>query len=207
MFITFEGCEASGKSTQCAILRDFFIRNGKDNKDVICTKEPGGTILADKIRNILLEDEIIDPMTEFLLLSAARRDHVTQIRKDIFAGKILISDRFSDSSIAYQGYYKGLDIDFILETTKYITQDLQPNITFLLDVEVKTAVDRMKISNKHNNFYDEKGIDFHQKIKNGFLKIAEQEANKKRIVIIDANQDEIHVSKQIIAELYSRKLI
>ena len=192
MFITFEGCEASGKSTQAQRLKERLLGAGVS---AIYTKEPGGTDLANKIRNIVLEEEIEDPMTEFLLISAARNDHVKYIKRCILEGNIVISDRFSDSSIAYQGYCKNLDMDFIKEVNSRILHDVTPDITFLLDIDLQQIEARIESSISHNNFYDNKSSDFHLKIKNAFLDIAKAHAD--RIFVIDANGTEEEVAERI----------
>ncbi len=193
MFISFEGCEASGKSTQAAILRDHITSLGKE---VFLTKEPGGTELAEQIRQILLAKEIRDPLTELLLLSAARRDHIAQIKKELSLGKVVISDRFADSSLAYQGYAKGIDINFIQELTSLISDNFQPDITLLLNADLPVVESRLKKENRsNNNFYDEKNIDFHNKIKLGFLEIAK--LYPERIIVIDSNNSVTKVAQEI----------
>jgi dTMP kinase len=192
MFITFEGCEASGKSTQAAILRDYFIYEGRK---VFFTKEPGGTALAEQLREIILKSEIKDVLTEFLLLSAARRDHVMKIRKKLEEGCVVISDRFYDSSVVIQGLAKNLDEDFVLGVTKHLLDGVSPDVTFVLDVSVDTLRERLEVSSRKRNFYDEKEPDFHRKVKEGFLSIAKKDP--KRIVVVDADQDVYSIAAQI----------
>ena len=199
MFITFEGCEASGKSTQSQILSDSLRSAGYKT---VLTKEPGGTELANDMRQILLKDEVDDAMTEFLLLSVARRDHVKLIKRQLSEGKIVISDRFSDSSLAYQGYAKGLDIEVIKNITHYITEGLVPDITFLLDVDLEDLRGRVKSSTKHDNFYDNKEIKFHEAVKFGFLKVAEM--YKDRFVVINASSPRETVTKEIFDTILER---
>lgn len=191
-FISIEGCDGSGKTTQARILQQTLIQKGKE---VILTKEPGGSKFGDMIRDILLSSEIYDSMTEFLLLSAARRDHILQIKQHLAAKRIVITDRFSDSSIAYQGYAKGLDISQIELITKIITENFMPDITILLDVNLDIMQSRMKKSIDHKTFYDMKGVDFHKKVKDGFLSIAER--YPKRIIIVDANRSVLEISDEI----------
>ena len=205
LFITFEGCEASGKSTQCSLLFERLLSAGYK---VWLTKEPGGTPLANRIRQIVLEHEIDDGLTELLLISAARRDHVLEIKKRLSEGYIVISDRFADSSIAYQGYCKGVPIDIVLSIIDLSTDThseeiedkikeinpmlndamsfkgevLKPDITFLLTINTNEIQNRIIKSDKHNNFYDRKGIAFHAKVQEAFLKIAD--GNTKRIRVI-----------------------
>ncbi len=192
-FISIEGCDGSGKTTQAKILQQNLISRGLE---VVLTKEPGGSPFGDIIRSILLSNEITDSMTEFLLLSAARRDHVLEINKNLEVGRWVITDRFSDSSIAYQGYAKGLEIEKIDLITQMITEGLMPDLTILLDVSLDVMKERMASSDKHTSFYDMKGIDFHQKIKNGFLEIAKK--YPERIVIVDSDGSIEDVSKKIL---------
>lgn len=191
-FISIEGCDGSGKTTQARILQQALSQLGKE---VILTKEPGGSKFGDMIRNILLSSEINDSMTEFLLLSAARRDHILEIKKHLAAKKIVITDRFSDSSIAYQGYAKGLDVAQIELITKIVTENFMPDITILLDVSLDVMQSRMKQSNDHRTFYDMKGIGFHKKVKDGFLSIAAK--YPERILVVNADKSVTEVSNEI----------
>lgn len=192
-FISIEGCDGSGKTTQSKILQQKLIERGVD---VVLTKEPGGSPFGEIMRSILLSNEIKDSMTEFLLLSAARRDHILEINKCLAENKWVITDRFSDSSIAYQGYAKGLDIEKIDLITQMITEGLMPDLTILLDVSIDVMQQRMEKSKKHTSFYDMKGIDFHQKIKNGFLEIARK--YPERIVVVNSDRSIAEVSNQIL---------
>ncbi len=192
-FITFEGCEASGKSTQALILRDYLL--GKGYK-VFLTKEPGGTILANKLRDIILHNEIIDVLTEFLLLSAARRDHILEIKHKLNEGYFVISDRFYDSSIAIQSVAKGLDLQLVNYITENILEGIHPNITFLLDINIETLYRRLQNSDRLINFYDQKDRHFHKRVKEGFLQIAKQDRSD-RIVTIDAANDIEIISEEI----------
>ena len=198
-FISIEGCDGSGKTTQAKILQHNLINKGLE---VVLTKEPGGSQFGDIIRSILLSNEIKDSMTEFLLLSAARRNHVLEINKNLEAKRWVITDRFSDSSIAYQGYAKGLEITKIDLITQIITEGLMPDLTILLDVGLDVMHERMKISDKHTSFYDMKGMNFHQKIKNGFLEIAKK--YPERIVIVNADSSIEEVSKIILEIVLNR---
>jgi dTMP kinase len=191
-FISIEGCDGSGKTTQARILQKTLQSIGRE---VILTKEPGGSKFGNVIREILLSSEINDSMTEFLLLSAARRDHILEIKKYLSEGKIVITDRFSDSSIAYQGYAKGLDVAQIELITQIVTDSFIPNITILLDVSLDVMQSRMKISGDHNSFYDMKGLDFHKKVKDGFLSIAAKYSS--RVVVINADKSVEEVSSEI----------
>lgn len=182
MFITFEGCEASGKSTQCSILFEKLLAKGYK---VWLTKEPGGTVLANRIRQIILESEIEDGLTELLLISAARRDHIRKIKEKLEKGYVVISDRFIDSSVAYQGYGKHVSLTLVQTIIQFSTEGFKPDLTFLLIISNDAIQNRIAKSNKHTNFYDCKEAAFHAKIQEAFLKIAEQE--KQRICLMDGN--------------------
>ncbi|MFQ3307731.1 MAG: dTMP kinase [Candidatus Midichloriaceae bacterium] len=201
-FITFEGCDFSGKSTQIKLLKLFFEQQGKK---LFVTREPGGSKLSEQIRNLILSDNINDPLTEYLLLAAARKDHVDNvIKKNIKNNHYVISDRFYDSSICYQGYYKKLDINLI-ETIKQITiGDFQPDLTFLIDVSLNEIKKRILENNRDVNFYDSKNMDFYKTIKEGYLKIAQE--NKDRIIVIDGNKSTDEIHKEIITVLTKKIL-
>lgn len=193
MFISFEGGDGSGKSTQAKLLKAHFESIGKQ---VILTREPGGTDLAEKLRSIVLSDKgIMDPIIELLVISAARRDHVENLIKPALTeGKIVISDRFFDSSFVYQGYLKGLALSKIEEITKAAIGDFAPQITFLLDLNSKVAIKRVGLR-KNINFYDAQSIEGFDKIRNGFLELATR--YNERIKIIDAAVDEEIIAQQI----------
>lgn len=199
-FISIEGCDGSGKTTQAKILQRSLENQGYE---VILTKEPGGSKFGELVRSIILSSEIEDSMTEFLLLSAARRDHVLEIQKHLANNKIVITDRFSDSSIAYQGYAKGLKIEDIELITKMVTGGCMPDLTILLDVSLEVMHERTKASQAHRTFYDMKGFEFHKKVKEGFLDIA----NKcpERVTLINADLPVSQVTEQIL-EVISQKL-
>jgi len=194
-FITFEGCDFCGKSTQIQLLKEYFETN---NKKVFLTREPGGTYIAEKIRELILSSKgITDPLTEYLLIAAARKDHVDNlIKKKIQQGYYVLSDRFYDSSICYQGYYKNLDIN-VLETIKELTiGKFEPDLTFLIDIPEEEIEKRMTIKRNGNNIYDKKTKDFYKIIRSGYLKIAHNNIN--RIFIIDGNKKIEDVNTQIV---------
>lgn len=182
-FITFEGGEGVGKSTQAKMLCKFFEDKGEK---VFLTREPGGTVLAEKIRNeILLKNNgVDDPLTEFLLLSAARRDHVESIIKPkLKQGVFVVCDRFYDSSVAYQAYYKGLDFSIMEQINNLAINDFKPDITFLLELDHKKA--NIRVSDRGvGNHYDKKGGGFAEIITDAFAEIANK--NKDRIIKINA---------------------
>lgn len=190
-FITFEGCEGSGKTTQIALLHEYLNRKGIKT---VRTKEPGGTAIADRIRELVLSSEIKDSMTEFLLITAGRREHVNNfIKPNLVNGISVLSDRFFDSSCVYQGFAKGLATEIMIAMNYYAVGDIQPDLTFLLDIEPQTAIARVAQDNARlHNHYDMKGVEFYQQIRKGFLHIAE--LFPKRIYVIDASQTERQIA-------------
>ena len=182
--ITFEGIEGSGKSTQSKKLYEFLLAA---KLNAILTREPGGTKASEKIREILIDDEIkkLEAKTELFLNFAARLEHVEKLIKPALAeNKIVISDRFFDSTFAYQGSAFGLDSKLIDEVKKMTIGDFAPDITFLIDVPVEHAFARIQ-NRESNNRYEKLGLDFHQKVRNGFLKLASE---NQRIVLIDGTK-------------------
>lgn len=188
-FITFEGGEGAGKSTQVRLLKESLE---KDGIKVLLTREPGGTRLAEKIRG-LLKDEFEDPpcdRTELLLFLAARAQLVKNvIRPALEAGTWVISDRFSDSTKAYQGYGRGLDLKLIEEVNAFACEDLKPDLTLLLEVSPEESVRRMRkresATNTEADRIEQAGNLFHERLRLGFIEMAEQEP--ERIKRIDAS--------------------
>jgi dTMP kinase len=198
MFITFEGGEGSGKSTQAKLIAEHLIKSGKK---VVLTREPGGTELAEKIRNLLLgSSEINDPMTELLLLTAARKNHIQNlIMPALNDGKIVISDRFLDSTLVYQGYVKKLEIQKIMTISKAAFDEFMPDITFLIDIDPQVGKDRIAKNRNETNHYDKKNLEFHESIRKAYLEIAN--LNSKRIKVIDGSLTLEQVTKNILSQL------
>lgn len=193
LFISFEGGEGTGKSIQAKMLSDFLISKGKN---VIITREPGGTDLAEEIRKIVLigDPEKLNPLTESLLYLAARSDHwLKKIKPSLDSGNIVISDRFHDSSVVYQGICKGVSHSILNQVFREITQGRSPNRTYLLDLDPKIGISR-SLSREGNNEtrFEKMDLKFHEKVREGFLNLAK--SDKKRFRVIDASLsiDEIH---------------
>ena len=193
-FITFEGGEGSGKSTQIKILKNKLSKRHK----VIITREPGGTKEAELIRNLLVKGKSNkwSGTTEVLLNFTARKDHVDKIilpslKKNMW----VLCDRFFDSTLAYQGYGRNVSEDLIKNLNKSLINNLKPKITFLFDIDPKVGLKRSKKRNNNELRYENMPLSYHKKIRNAYLDIAKK--NKKRIKIIDASLDEDSISEII----------
>ena len=183
-FITFEGIEGSGKSTQAKMLHEFLL---KKNYDAILTREPGGVPAAESIRGILLDEKLakLEAKSEILLNFAARIEHVEKLIKPALAkGAKVVCDRFFDSTFAYQGYGFGADLQLIENIKNLAIENFMPDITFVIDVPVELAFARIE-GREGNNRYEKLGKDFHQKTRDGFLKMAKK---NQRMVIIDGSK-------------------
>lgn len=197
-FITFEGGEGAGKSTQIAMLTEYLKEK---NIEYIVTREPGGSTLSEDIRHILLKQsqERCNMYCEALLIAAARVQHVQDcILPNLKAGKVVLCDRYIHSTYAYQGYGRGIDIDFLQKINAPATHLAMPDFTFFLDIAPKLAFAR-KDNNIALDRIESEGDDFHQKVYNGFLQLAKQK--EQNILQIDANQPKDSIHKIIIQTL------
>ncbi|MBI5590526.1 MAG: dTMP kinase [Deltaproteobacteria bacterium] len=201
MFITLEGIEGSGKSTQ--ILHVFNFLNESGLKCVM-TREPGGTRIGRKIRSILLDPEsaAMNPAAELLLYTADRVQHIQEIILPMIAGgSIVICDRYFDATLAYQGIARGLDMALILDLHKLICRNLKPDLTFLLDLSpdagLQRAWNQLKSGSRMDteSRFENEALAFHERVRTGYLGIAEKEPERFRI--IDASQSEDQVRAQI----------
>mgnify|MGYP000849198510 FL=1 len=196
MFITFEGPEGSGKSTQLPQLAQFLEEKGLS---VVRTREPGGTKIGDQIREVLvrMDNTELHPRTEILLFLAARAQLVEElIIPSLQQGKIILCDRYGDSTLAYQGYGHGLDLDTLRAMLHFATGGLKPDLTILLDVDVMTGLKRKKIKEEWNRF-DAFELSFHERVRDGYHILAGQEPERWKIV--DATQDPEQVQTEIRA--------
>ena len=200
MFISFEGIEGSGKSTQIELIEELIRTKGYQVKKL---REPGTTELGEKIRNIFLEKtaETVDPFTEALLLYASRK-HLDQnfLRQNLNDGAIVIADRYADATLAYQSYGKGLDQNFV-KLIHDSSELLSPDLTFYMDISAELS--RERISDRERDRMESESIDFFKKVREGYLQIAHD--NPERVVVLDANKtiDELHES---IKKIISNKL-
>ena len=200
LFVTFEGIEGSGKSYQILKL---YKNLKKMNIPAILTREPGGTKSAEKIREIILKDyfhndlkEKFNEYTDTLLYLAARNEHIIKkIKPAIYKKKIILCDRFVDSTTAYQVYGKGVDKNLVDYVHKHILGDIKPELTFVLKVKISKALQRLN-RRRVKNRYDKFSKSFYIKAQNSFIKIAKK--NKKRYFIIDNSKDSTNIEKIIL---------
>ncbi len=204
LFITFEGIEGCGKSTQVKRLSG---RLSDQKIPYIVTLEPGGTKLGEKIRQILLDsnNNRIFPLTELILYAADRAQHVEEVIKPALeTGKWVICDRFFDATVAYQGFARGQDMGLIRILNKKAAQGLRPDITFLFDCPVEVGLHRARkrnrdLSQEGQDRFEREKMDFHRDVRKGYLEIAGSEG--KRFVIIDASRSEDDVESEILRVL------
>lgn len=191
MFITFEGGDGAGKSTVIARVKESLEKSGKE---VVLTREPGGVPLGEEIRALLLESKTsVSIMAELLLFLASRAQHVTEkIKPALEAGKVVLCDRFTDSTLAYQGYARGLGIETLLPLCKLATGGLDPHLTLYLDLDPSIGLARAKSFDR----MEAEAREFHEKVRQGFLKLAEM--YPLRIHKIDASKTQDDVFKQVM---------
>lgn len=200
-FITLEGGEGAGKSTQISRLAGDLETLGVD---VVCTREPGGSTGAEHIRALLVEGDVgrWQPMTEALLHFAARADHVDKvIRPAVDAGKWVLCDRFADSTLAYQGYGHGLGPETIHDLYRLVLGDFRPDLTIILDLDVEIGLGRAADRAGVEDRYERMNVDFHQRLRDGFLAIAK--AEPERCAVIDAGlaADDVYaVLREVVSE-------
>ena len=203
MFITLEGPEGSGKTTAVKAAVEKLVALGYE---VVQTREPGGTPISEQIRNVILDksNTTMDPRTEALLYAASRRQHlVEKVWPAIKEGKIVICDRYLDSSLAYQGGARGLGIDDILNINSFATEGTFPDLTLLFDLDPKIGLERIsKNANREVNRLDLEKLDFHNKVRQTFLELAKRYPD--RYVVIDASKDREEVAQATMDAILAR---
>lgn len=200
-FLTVEGPEGGGKSTQARLLAEHLQTQGYD---VLFTREPGGTDIGDQIRRVImsLENKRMSPEAEFLLFSASRAQVVREvIRPHLDQGGLVVSDRFFDSSLAYQGYGHGLDLAHLRAVTEFVTGGLVPDLTLLLDLSPEEGLGRRQQAG-HWNRLDDYDLEFHRRVRAGYLKLVELEP--QRWITIDASRSPEQVQQDIVAAVTGR---
>lgn len=189
-FISLEGIEGSGKSTQVKLLSDYLKTKGCN---VLTTEEPGGTKISLKIRDILLAPENhMDPMTELLLYSSSRAQLVREVIYPALARNIIVvTDRFFDSTTAYQGYARGIEITILKTLHEIVASDLKPFMTFLLDMDVEEGLRRNRGAQKKDRFELET-IEFHNRVRKGYLQIAKEEPDRIKVINASGSAEDVH---------------
>lgn len=188
LFITFEGTDGCGKTTQIEMLKDYFEKQGRT---VLLTREPGAKGLGTKLREILLNyDGEVSPVCESFLFLADRAQHVDTIIKPAVArGEIVLCDRHTDSTVAYQGYGRELDIEQIKMLNNIATSGLKPDLTFIFDIDIDTAQKRV---GKNKDRMESAGIEFFKRVRNGYLEIAKQEPERVKVLDGSKSIETIH---------------
>jgi dTMP kinase len=202
-FITFEGIDGCGKSTQLAITSKILSEQGYS---VVVSREPGGTVIAEKIREILISPEHAEMVNEceILLYCAARAQHVREkIIPAIEAGKIVLCDRFQEATFAYQGFGRAISMEILTTINAYATGGLNPDMTFVFDLSVDSSIGRMRKINKIKDRLEQNGKDFFERIRQGYLSMVKN--SPKRIKIIDGEQDVGKVSDNVM--VYIKELL
>lgn len=186
MFITFEGPEGSGKTTQIRLLSDYLRQQGWS---VLATREPGGTAIGDQIRACLhdVNNTTMTAAAELLLYSASRAQLVGElIRPALAQGQIVLCDRYADSTLAYQGYGRGLDLAALQQITQFATGGLQPDLTLFLDVDVAAGLARRQLGGDEMNRLDREAVVFHEKVRAGYFRLST--TDPERWVIVNADR-------------------
>lgn len=193
-FITFEGPEGSGKTS---VIKEVYEALKRQGHDVIVTREPGGVAISERIRSLLLDynDEVMDARTEALLFAASRRQHVIEVIKPALeAGKIVLCDRYIDSSLAYQGVARDLGIEEVYSLNLFAIETYIPDLTLFIDISPETGLKRVKKNQRAMDRLDLETLDFHQKVYEGYQTLMELEP--ERIKRIDGNTTIEAISKQ-----------
>lgn len=199
VFITLEGCEGAGKTTQIKRIEEYLNKN---NISYISTREPGGIKISEKIRELILnkENTTMDERTEALLYAASRRQHLMEkVIPALKDGKVVICDRFIDSSLAYQGFARGIGVEEVLLINNFAIEGYMPDLTIYLDIDPELGLKRVKNRNEELNRLDLESLEFHNKVRHGYLKLLELYPNRIRKVSAEECEDKVFSSiKELI---------
>jgi dTMP kinase len=204
-FITFEGIEGSGKSSQIVLFAEY-LRSHRYS--VRLTREPGGTLIGDQVRRILLdpENKSLDPLAELLLYAASRAQHLKEvIRPALDSGMVVLCDRFADATVAYQGYGRGLDLNVIQALHRIVTAGMRPDLTIVLDVDAETGLSRARRRNSTQGLEEEarfenEDIAFHNRVREGYRALAGSDPERVRIVDASGNHEQVQASIREVAD-------
>src|SRR3989338_1666436 len=205
LFITFEGIEGSGKTTQITLLKKALQKKGYS---VLITLEPVGTVIGDQIREVLLkrQNKKLVPLAELLLYEASRAQHVQEkIQPAIKKRKIVISDRYSDATTVYQGVARSLSTDLTDKLNRIATENLKPHLTLVLDCPVQMGLGRVlkRTSSSHLDRIEQEKISFHQKVRQGYLRLAKKEPRRVKVIDASGTASQIHgdILKQVLKKI------
>ncbi|MCD6459359.1 dTMP kinase [bacterium] len=217
IFVTFEGTEGCGKTTQAKLLADLLSSMGFN---VICTKDPGGTAIGEKIREILLDTANFKmaPITELFLFLASRHQLIKEKIKDkLDAGYIVISSRYTDATLAYQGYGRGLDLNILNELNNCATDNIYPDLTILLDIEPEKSVERVKMRSAYSNKNDlavsgddidrieQELIGFHTRVRDGYLDLWKRNSDRIKLVHADDTIENVQAEvKELVIDVLEK---
>ena len=189
IFITFEGVEGAGKTTQVQRLATAL------GPDIVITREPGGTPVSERIREVFMTSDRITTMTELLLIAAARAQHVDErIRPALAANQIVICDRFIDATVAYQGYRGGIELEIIHRLNHIATGGLTPDITFILDLPPEIGLQRQQQDDTHRDRLDKEPLEFHRRVREGYLATAKAEPHRVKLIDATLSPDDVHTA-------------
>lgn len=192
IFITFEGGEGSGKTT---IIKRLASELASIGYNPVCTREPGGSKIAEGIRSIILDKENteMDYMTEALLYAASRAQHLSEVvRPSLELGKVVICDRYVDSSLAYQGYARGLGIDKVYDINLYATNGLLPKLTVFVDINPSVGLERIKTNHRDEDRLDKEKLSFHELVHSGYLEVAKRFPERIKVVNGEQTIEEVY---------------
>ena len=202
LFITFEGADGCGKSTQLNLLKEYLEQKGFE---VVLTREPGGKGLGEEIRKLLLHyDGYVSPKCEAFLFLADRAQNIdTIVKTAVDEGKIVLCDRHIDSTVAYQGYGRGEDVEQLISQNNFATSNFKPDLTLVYDVDIETAIKRV---GKDKDRMEQAGKEFQIKVQNGYKKIAEIEPDRVKIIDSTSSIDEVFdKTKMVVEQLIKRR--
>ena len=203
MFITFEGPDGSGKTTQMELLMPVLAAFGMDT---VRTREPGGTYIGDQIRAVIMnmKNKSMHPRSEILLFCASRAQLVEElIRPSLAEGKLVLCDRYADSTLAYQGYGHGLDREALTRLLDFATGGLKPDLTLLFDISAEAGLRRRLTNHEEWNRMDDYALQFHERVRNGYLAMAAADPERWAVIDADRSPDEVH---RDVAEILTKKL-